>query len=160
MAQVMNVVMAAKPAAEQPGLVTEVENMVRQNKRLLGVCFIGSLVLAGAAGLMSAQTPAQDRSAHGAARAGKKDSAKGVTQQKLVPADLAKTVVIEPPALAVIQHNSTAPAAPGKAFVNPHVSPGRMHWHASFAEACQAAQKSRKPVLLFHMMGKLDDLFC
>ncbi|HEV3445234.1 MAG TPA: hypothetical protein VG099_11360 [Gemmataceae bacterium] len=134
--------------------------MVRQSKRALGACLIGSLALAGAAGLMLAQTPAQDRSAHGAGIAGTKSSARGVAQQKSVPADVAKTVAIEPPVLAVIQNNSTAPAAPSKAFVNPHVSPGLVHWHASFAEACQAAQKSRKPVLLFHMMGKLDDLFC
>jgi hypothetical protein len=133
--------------------------MVRQNKRLLGACLIGSLALA-AAGLVLERTPAQDSSTHKAGAAGTKSSAKRVAQQKSLPADLAKTVAIEPPALAVIQNNSTAPAAPGKAFVNPHVSPGLVHWHASFAEACQAAQKSRKPVLLFHMMGKLDDLFC
>jgi hypothetical protein len=142
------------------GLVTEVENMVRQNKRALAACLIGSLALAGVAGVLLAQTPAQDPSAHGTGAAGTKSSARGVAPQKVVPADLAKTVAIEPPALAVIQHNSTAPAAPGKAFLNPHVAPGRIKWHASFAEACQAAQKSHKPVLLFHMMGKLDDLFC
>jgi hypothetical protein len=134
--------------------------MVRQSKHALGACLIGSLVLAGAAGLMVERTPAQDKSVHKAGIAGTRSSAKGVAQQKSVPADVAKTVAIEPPALAVIQNNSTAPAAPGKAFVNPHVPPGLVHWHASFAEACQAAQKSHKPVLLFHMMGKLDDLFC
>lgn len=43
---------------------------------------------------------------------------------------------------------------------NPKVEPGKVQWHGSFAAACQAAAKSGKPVLLFHMMGKLDDRFC
>ena len=45
-------------------------------------------------------------------------------------------------------------------FVNPKVEPGKVVWHASFADACEAARKSGKPVLLFQMMGKLDDRFC
>ena len=55
---------------------------------------------------------------------------------------------------------------------NPKVEPGKVQWHGSFAAACQAAAdaaailhlrqlaKSGKPVLLFQMMGKLDDRFC
>jgi hypothetical protein len=43
---------------------------------------------------------------------------------------------------------------------NPKVEPGLVHWHQTFAAACAAARKSGKPVLLFHMMGKLDDQFC
>src|SRR5260370_36781330 len=109
--------MAGKPAAEQPGFVTEVENMVRQSKRSFGACLIGSLALAGAAGLMLERTPAQDSSAHKAGAAGTKASPKGIAQQKPVPADLAKTVLTEPPALAVIQNKSTPPPAPGKRFV-------------------------------------------
>jgi len=53
-----------------------------------------------------------------------------------------------------------AAKASGESFVNPHVQPGSIRWHGSFQEACQAAKKSHKPVLLFYMMGKLDDLFC
>jgi hypothetical protein len=45
-------------------------------------------------------------------------------------------------------------------FVNPKVEPGKVKWHADFAAACEAAKKSKKPVLLFQMMGKLDDQFC
>ena len=86
-------------------------------------------------------------------------AAKGVRGEP-VRADRAKSDVIEPPALAVVQQKSTTPAGSGKAHVNAHVAPGKVHWHATFAEACQAAQKSHKPVLLFQMMGKLDDLFC
>ena len=47
-----------------------------------------------------------------------------------------------------------------KAFANPKVPPGKVKWHSDLAAASTAAKKSGKPVLLFHMMGKLDDLFC
>ena len=47
-----------------------------------------------------------------------------------------------------------------QAFVNPKVPPGKVTWHADFAAACQASAKSGRPVLLFQMMGKLDDKFC
>src|SRR5262249_35818612 len=46
------------------------------------------------------------------------------------------------------------------ATANPKVEPGRVRWHPTFDAACAAAQKSGKPVLLFHLMGKLDDQFC
>ena len=45
-------------------------------------------------------------------------------------------------------------------FDNPKTGPGLVRWHVSFAAACQAAGKSGKPVLLFQMMGKLDEQFC
>ena len=45
-------------------------------------------------------------------------------------------------------------------FVNPKVSPGKVRWHASYEAARLAAEKSGHPVLLFQMMGKLDDQFC
>ena len=32
--------------------------------------------------------------------------------------------------------------------------------HASFAHARRAAMKSGKPVLLFQLLGRLDDAFC
>ena len=43
---------------------------------------------------------------------------------------------------------------------NPTVEPGKVKWHKSLADAQAAAQKSGKPVLLFHMMGQLDKQFC
>jgi hypothetical protein len=43
---------------------------------------------------------------------------------------------------------------------NPKVAPGKVNWHPSFAEACQAAKKSGKPVMLFQLLGKLDHQFC
>ena len=56
---------------------------------------------------------------------------------------------------------AAAAAAPaGDGFVNPKVEPGKVQWHADFAEARQASAESGKPVLLFQMMGKLDEQFC
>jgi hypothetical protein len=69
---------------------------------------------------------------------------------------------IEDPAerlVAAAAAAATAPAA-GDAFVNPRVEPGKVHWHPDFATACQAAAQSGKPVLLFQMMGRLDQKFC
>jgi hypothetical protein len=43
---------------------------------------------------------------------------------------------------------------------NPPARPGRVRWHADFAAACAAAGRSSKPVLLFHMLGRLDQRFC
>lgn len=53
-----------------------------------------------------------------------------------------------------------APRAPEVAEENPKVKPGLVNWHASFADAQAASQKSGKPVLLVHMMGHLDRQFC
>jgi hypothetical protein len=55
---------------------------------------------------------------------------------------------------------ASASVADTKDAANPKVKPGDVKWHPSFAEACKAAEKSGKPVLLFQMMGKLDDQFC
>lgn len=43
---------------------------------------------------------------------------------------------------------------------NPPARPGRVRWHDDFATACTAAGRSGKPVLLFHMLGRLDQKFC
>lgn len=40
------------------------------------------------------------------------------------------------------------------------VQPGLVTWHKDFASAKDASAKSGKPVLMFHMMGQLDDRFC
>jgi hypothetical protein len=45
-------------------------------------------------------------------------------------------------------------------LANPRVKPGKVRWHRDFAAACAAAKKSGKPVLLFQMMGKLDEQLC
>ena len=56
----------------------------------------------------------------------------------------------------------TVPAATPAAdnFINPKVQPGKVRWHADYAAACGAAGRSGKPVLLFQMMGRLDQQFC
>lgn len=42
---------------------------------------------------------------------------------------------------------------------NPTVKPGKVTWHADLATACRRAKESGKPVLLFQMMGRLDQRF-
>jgi hypothetical protein len=74
-------------------------------------------------------------------------------------ADFSKTVVIEPATKAVLANASTPSGAADK-FVNPRVKPGQVKWHPTLADACKAAERSGKPVLLFQMMGKLDEQFC
>ena len=51
-----------------------------------------------------------------------------------------------------------ARAAPGEE--NPRVLPGLVQWHPTFEAARDAAEKSGRPVLVFHMMGQLDRQFC
>lgn len=59
---------------------------------------------------------------------------------------------IEMPTKKLLQDSS--------AEINPKASPGKVHWHPTLAAAQAAAARSGKPVLLFHMMGRLDDRFC
>jgi hypothetical protein len=81
-------------------------------------------------------------------------------QEKIrLSADVAKGAVIEKPAEIILAKTSGATPAAAN-FANPRVEPGLVKWHPSFAAACEAAKKSGKPVLLFQMMGKLDDQFC
>ena len=132
--------------------------MFRNKISKRGACLIVFLGLACATGQLTRSGLAQEKAGSAARTARNVPPAREAVPPAAGRADVAKTVAIEPPALAVIQHKSTTPAAP--AFVNAHVPPGKVHWHATFADACRAADKSQKPVLLFHMMGKLDDLFC
>ena len=73
--------------------------------------------------------------------------------------DVPKAAAIEPATKRLVGPGS-APVMPGEGFVNPKVAPGRVKWHATLAEACAASGKSGKSILLFQMMGKLDDQFC
>jgi hypothetical protein len=68
--------------------------------------------------------------------------------------------VIESPSKRLVAGKSGNVAVTAEPFVNPKVAPGKVHWHGDFAQACQAATKSHKPVLLFQMMGRLDEKFC
>ena len=40
------------------------------------------------------------------------------------------------------------------------VEPGKVRWHKAIQTAMDASRRSGKPVLLFQMMGHLDDRFC
>jgi hypothetical protein len=40
------------------------------------------------------------------------------------------------------------------------VAPGLVGWHPTFGAACEAAGRSGKPVLLFQLLGRLDQEFC
>lgn len=42
----------------------------------------------------------------------------------------------------------------------PDVGPGLVRWHPDFEAACDAAMRSRKPVLLFQLLGRFDEEFC
>ncbi len=55
---------------------------------------------------------------------------------------------------------ATQLAASSDKFRNPKVEPGKVRWRKDFKTACAASHKSGKPVLLFQMIGKLDDRFC
>jgi hypothetical protein len=73
--------------------------------------------------------------------------------------DAPSKYVIERPTKEVLSTRSgSAPTV--VPFDNPKVAPGRLIWHPSFDAACAAARVSGKPVLLFQMMGNLDEQFC
>jgi hypothetical protein len=74
--------------------------------------------------------------------------------------DRGKRDVVEPPVAAVVRTSTPGPADTPRNFVNPKVEPGKVRWHPSFAAAREASNKSKKPVLLFNLTGKLDDQFC
>jgi hypothetical protein len=106
------------------------------------------LVAAGATGiLLTLRPPARAEPPQVA------DSPK--TSASALPAglDLRKSTIESPTERLLAAMTSTG-------FANPKVEPGRVHWHTDFAAARAAAAKSGKPVLLFQMMGKLDDQFC
>jgi hypothetical protein len=75
-------------------------------------------------------------------------------------ADLIKGSIESPTKQLLAAQTVPGSASPASEFVNPKVEPGKVHWHKTFADACTAAKKSGKPVLLFQMMGKLDERFC
>jgi len=74
--------------------------------------------------------------------------------------DRPKSKIEMPTKRILAQRTNPAGVNGAGAFVNPKVEPGKVRWHKDFAVACGEAKKSGKPVLLFQMMGKLDDQFC
>ena len=55
---------------------------------------------------------------------------------------------------------STSPAPANTVSDPERVEPGLVRWHADFAAARAAATRSGKPVLLFQLLGRLDEEFC
>ena len=99
------------------------------------------------------------------APAGTQTPARAPALSAAKPLDITKSVLIEPKIKAVVANASapalTPPLAPAAdKFVNPKVQPGKVRWHATLADAQAASTRSKRPVLLFQMMGKLDDQFC
>jgi hypothetical protein len=134
--------------------------MFTKRSRKLSASLLGFVALASLAGQAIKQSWAQDKAVNRAQTASPMPAIANGVDKKPTVADFSKTVRIEPPTLDVVKNKSATPTLTSQEFINPHVQPGLVRWHATFAEACQAAKKSHKPVLLFHMMGKLDDLFC
>ena len=76
-----------------------------------------------------------------------------VSQSQEQQRDVGKALV-EQPLLGALADSKPATAAPGK------VAPGLVAWHPDFRSACAAARRSTKPVLLFQLLGRLDDELC
>lgn len=60
-----------------------------------------------------------------------------------------------------LKSSSSRPTGAGAASTgNPKTEPGKVKWHATLEQALAASRKSFKPVMLFQMLGRLDDRFC
>jgi hypothetical protein len=146
-------------------------------KSLWRLRFAGCLSLTGIAALllMPGSGPAEDRPRPRPADRGKmvietptKQILAGNTANTpavaraglALPAGVTKGQIERPTEALLAKRSGPSPAATAGDFVNPKVEPGRVRWHGSFDEACRASARSGKPVLLFQMMGKLDDQFC
>jgi hypothetical protein len=68
---------------------------------------------------------------------------------------MTRTVLCLSTLAALLPGQLAAPAAQ-----NPVVVPGLVQWHEDLAHAKAAAVKSRRPVLLFQLLGRLDREFC
>ena len=68
--------------------------------------------------------------------------------------------VIRTPKKKIEQPTERVVAASAAEFENPRVAAGKVRWHADLDAARQAARRSGRPVLLFQLLGKLDERFC
>lgn len=97
---------------------------------------------------------------------GREDLAAAPVQKvKPAPADRTKRDVIEPAAEAIVRNAQPPEAAAAEestaapADDNPRVEPGKVQWHDGVDAAIVAAKSSGKPVLVFHLLGQLDQRF-
>jgi len=79
----------------------------------------------------------------------------------LLISGLCLTAAIASPTLqeAVKAAPEVAPEAPAETMAE-RVAPGLVAWHPDREAALAAAQVSGRPVLLFQMLGRLDERFC
>jgi hypothetical protein len=110
------------------------------------------LALSGLACLIASVCCTPTSMAQGAPTVKLRDLSKGIIERPLEKT-LAPGGVLPP-----LSQYGPLPATPQ--FVNPKVAPGKINWQTDFETACESAKTSGKPVLLFQMMGKLDDGFC
>ena len=90
------------------------------------------------------------------------DVAKGVIERPvkhLVGAGKAPPAAGRPAAGKSTSHTPPQAKRVEQRFVNPKVAAGKVRWHRDLQAACAAAKRSGKPVLLFQMMGRLDQRF-
>src|SRR5262249_52289702 len=127
----------------------------RTRTQILGFAAIAALTLP-----MYAEPPT-DRSKGDVVEKGTKTVVKNTTPAQpnaAGAADKTKTVRIERGPTSVVKMSGPAPTNTTTVPVNsenPTVKAGEVNWHKNFADACVAAKKSGKPVLLFHMTGQL-----
>lgn len=136
--------------------------MKRRTWYAVGGGLAGLAVLASAFAVAQAQQKAEAPAVPDLGKYVVEGGAKAVVAVPVANLDIGKRK-IERPTETVLAKALAYAAAKEKAetaFVNPKVPPGKVKWHADFAAACQASAKSGRPVLLFLMMGKLDDKFC
>ena len=87
-------------------------------------------------------------------------------QERNVGRDTTKRI-IEMPAKAMIDQpnaesrlmRAAATTESESDEANPTVKPGLVDWHQDFESACEASKESGKPVLLFQLLGQLDQRF-
>jgi hypothetical protein len=80
--------------------------------------------------------------------------------QGYAAADMRKAMVELPTAKLLKSSDFLSNVAPKKDSSDERTPPGIVAWHSNYDEAVRAAQTSGKPVLLFQLMGNLDEKFC
>jgi hypothetical protein len=89
--------------------------------------------------------------------------AEAAPEAKPAAADRTKRQVVEPAAEAIVRDAQPSDGAdaeePTGADDNPRVEPGKVQWHDDADAAIAAAKSSGKPVLVFHLLGQLDQRF-
>ncbi len=75
------------------------------------------------------------------------------------PVDIPKRILQAPLKRLVQSAQAADGTASPMAPKNSKIEAGKVNWHASFDAAKTATQQSRKPILLFQLLGRLDNRF-